>query len=182
MKNLLELVKKDIENVVNEWIETDYLKENDIFIVGCSTSEVAGKHIGTSGSEEVAKVIFNALTTLSKEKKIHIAFQSCEHLNRAIVLERTVQETLNIDAVSVTPVPTAGGSMASYAFKNFNDAVVVEEIRAHAGIDIGDTMIGMHLKKVAVPLRLSQKKIGNAHFTAARTRPKLIGGVRAQYE
>lgn len=181
MNELVEQVKKDVENIVSEWLETDYLKEDELFIIGCSTSEVAGKKIGTSGSEEIAAVIFTALERLSEVKGVHLAFQCCEHLNRAIVLGSSVQEELKLDAVSVTPVPSAGGSMASYAYKHVHDAVVVEEVSAHAGIDIGDTMIGMHLKRVAVPLRFIQNKVGNAHVTAARTRPKLIGGARAQY-
>src|SRR5690625_1480743 len=176
-----ERIKNDMEHVVDEWIASDFLEAGDLFVVGCSTSEVAGKQIGTSGSEEIAKVLFESLQRLAKEKKIHLAFQCCEHLNRAIVIERVAQEKLGMDRVTVIPTPSAGGSMASYAYNHFNDAVVVEEIEAHAGIDIGDTMIGMHLKKVAVPLRFETKAIGNAHLTLARTRPKLIGGERARY-
>ncbi len=178
---MLNKVKKDLDYIINEWLETDYLKSGNLFVVGCSTSEVAGKHIGTSGSEEIAEVIFHSLNRLVKERDIHLAFQCCEHLNRALVIEKKVLNNLNLDPVSVVPVPTAGGSMASYAFNHFDDAAVVENIAAHAGMDIGDTMIGMHLKTVAVPLRFNQKTIGNAHITSARTRPKLIGGARAHY-
>lgn len=181
MDELLKQVKSDVDSVVLEWLETGYLRQGDLFVIGCSTSEVAGKQIGTSGSEEIAAVIFEALGKLGKESGVDLAFQCCEHLNRALVLEKTTQEKHQFDAVSVIPVPSAGGSMASFAYKHFNDAIVVEEVMANAGIDIGDTMIGMHLKKVAVPIRLKQKKIGNAHLTVARTRPKLIGGARAQY-
>jgi|SRR5699024_12869355 len=179
---MLDKIKQDVDQLVAEWLQTDYLQENDLFVVGCSTSEVGGKRIGTSGSEEVAAVMFNSLKRLEKERKVHLVFQCCEHLNRALVLEKKVQEKLRIDTVSVVPVPSAGGSMASYAYNHLHEAVVVEEIKANAGIDFGDTMIGMHLKKVAVPLRFNQTKVGNAHITAARTRPKLIGGVRAKYE
>lgn len=182
MTDFLQQVKNDIDSVVSEWLETDYLKHADLFVIGCSTSEVAGKQIGTSGSEEIAAVIFAALGKLSKESGVDLAFQCCEHLNRAIVIEKATQEKRQLDAVSVIPVPHAGGSMASYAFKHFNEAIVVEDITADAGIDIGGTMIGMHLKKVAVPIRLKQKTIGNAPLIVARTRPKLIGGARAQYE
>lgn len=182
MNELLKNVKRDMEKIVSEWQATGYLQSNHIFVVGCSTSEVAGKEIGTSGSEEIAAEIFSALQKLSSTNDVHIAFQCCEHLNRAIVVEKSVQEKLMIEPVSVIPVPTAGGSMASYAYNHFREGVVVEEIQANAGIDIGDTLIGMHLKKVAVPIRLQQNKIGNAHITAARTRPKLIGGARAVYE
>lgn len=178
---MLNEVKKNIDHIVTEWLQTEYIKEGDLFVIGCSTSEVAGKQIGTSGSEEIAEVIFHSLKHLENEKKTHLAFQCCEHLNRTLVVEKNVQEKLQLEPVSVIPVPTAGGSMASYAYNHLNNAVVVEEIAANAGIDIGDTMIGMHLKKVAVPIRLKQKTIGNAHVTAARTRPKLIGGARAHY-
>jgi len=179
---MLEKVKKDLDQLITEWLKADYLKENDLFVIGCSTSEVAGKQIGTSGSEEIAEVIFNSFQRLEKAKSIYLVFQCCEHLNRALVLEKEIQEKLSIDTVSVIPTPDAGGSMAAYAYRHLKDAVVVEEIQAQAGMDIGDTMIGMHLKKVAVPLRFTQKVIGNAHITGARTRPKLIGGARAQYD
>lgn len=182
MEELLRQVKADMDNLVDEWLATGYLQKGDIFVVGCSTSEVAGKKIGTSGSREIAEVIFSALLTLKEKAGIHLAFQSCEHINRAIVTEKVVQERLQLDPVSVVPVRSAGGAMSEYAYQHLPDAVVVEEIKAHAGIDIGNTLIGMHLKQVAVPLRFKQQKIGNAHLTAARTRPKLIGGPRAQYD
>src|SRR5690625_1731596 len=182
MINMLDQVKIDLNKIVNEWLELDYFNEGDLFVIGCSTSEVAGKQIGTSGSEEIDEIIFESLLPLQIEKKAHLVFQCCEHLNRGLVLEKSVQEQLQIDPVSVIPIPDAGGSMASYAFNHLENAVVIEEVKAHAGLDIGDTMIGMHLKKIAVPLRLKQKTIGNAHVTAARTRPKLIGGARAQYK
>src|SRR5690625_4228874 len=152
-----------MEQIVAEWLTTDYVKQDDIFIVGCSTSEVAGEHIGTAGSEDIAKVIFAALQLLQKERGIQLAFQCCEHLNRAIVIERSLQEKLQLDPVTVIPHRKAGGSMATYAYKHFKEAVVVEQIVANAGIDIGDTMIGMHLKSVAIPLRFMQKNVGNAH-------------------
>lgn len=177
-----EQIKHDIDRVVDEWLATDYLKENDLFVIGCSTSEVAGETIGTSGSEDIAQVLFESLQRFQREKKVHLVFQCCEHLNRALVMEREVQQALGIDEVTVIPTPSAGGSMASYAYNHLRDAVVVEAVKAHAGMDIGDTMIGMHLKPVAVPLRFTTKKIGNAHLTLARTRPKLIGGARARYE
>src|SRR5690625_339864 len=126
---MLDTIKQDVDQLVTEWLQTDFLKEDDLFVVGCSTSEVAGKQIGTSGSEDVAAVIFNSLKRLEQDKKIHLVFQCCEHLNRAIVLEKSVQEKLNIEPVSVVPIPTAGGSMASYAYNHLEDAVVVEEIK-----------------------------------------------------
>lgn len=182
MADLLKQLSEDMENIVLEWLATDYLEKGDIFIVGCSTSEVSGQHIGTAGSEEVAEVIFDSLGKLQQEKGVELAFQCCEHLNRAIVLEESVRKSLQLDEVNAVPHPKAGGSMASYAYKHFKEAVLVEEIVADAGIDIGNTMIGMHLRKVAVPLRFIQKSAGNAHITGARTRPKLIGGERARYK
>lgn len=178
---LLNDIRTDVERIMNEWMEKDKIKSDHVLIVGCSTSEVAGKKIGTSGSEEIAATIFHCLSKYSNEYNFHLAFQCCEHLNRAIVVDREVQQKFQLEEVTVIPVPEAGGSMASYAYKQLKEAVVVEEIKADAGIDIGDTMIGMHLKKVAVPLRFQQKTIGNAHVTAAKTRPKLIGGKRAKY-
>ncbi|HLS20067.1 MAG TPA: TIGR01440 family protein [Bacillota bacterium] len=177
----MEQVSKDVKNIVNEWLEEGYLKENDIFVIGCSTSEVAGEQIGTSGSEQIAAELFSGLEILKKEANIHLAFQCCEHLNRALVVERETMKAFNLDQVTVIPSPSAGGSMVTHAYEAMEDAVVVETIKADAGIDIGDTMIGMHLKPVAVPLRFQQKTIGQAHVTLARTRPKLIGGNRAKY-
>lgn len=181
LESLLRKVKIDMDALVQEWIENKYLKPGHVFVIGCSTSEVAGEPIGTSGSEEVAAVLFESLQTLRKNTQIHLAFQSCEHINRAIVIERETMELLNLNPLSVIPVREAGGAMPAYAYKHFDDAVVVEEITADAGIDLGDTMIGMHLRQVAVPIRLNQRVVGSAHVTGARTRPKLIGGPRAVY-
>lgn len=181
MNDLLKTVKHDIDSVVEEWIATDYLKQDDLLVIGCSTSEVAGSAIGTSGSEAVARVLFESLQKLVEKTGVHLVFQCCEHLNRALVMEETVQKKCQLEAVTVVPVPEAGGSMASYAFKTFSSPVVVEHIQADAGIDIGDTFIGMHLRHVAVPLRFERDTIGSARMTVARTRPKLIGGERAVY-
>jgi len=182
LENLIKQVKQNMDSLVTEWIESDYLNEGDLFVVGCSTSEIAGKSIGTSGSEELAAQVFESLKRLSFQTGVDLAFQCCEHLNRAIVVEKSTMKTNHLEEVTVIPSRTAGGSMASYAYKNFETAVVVEDIHADAGIDIGETMIGMQLKKVAVPLRFNQKSIGNAHLNGARTRPKLIGGERAVYK
>lgn len=181
MTDLLQEVKDDIDKVVTEWLESGHLNKGDLFVIGCSTSEVAGSAIGTSGSEEIAAVLFDSLSKLTNEAGVHLIFQCCEHLNRALVMEKAVQRKYELDEVSVVPVPTAGGSMASFAFKNLHQAVIVESVSANAGIDIGDTLIGMHLRQVAVPLRFSVKEIASARMTSARTRPKLIGGERAKY-
>lgn len=176
-----EQLQNHMESLVTEWIESDYLNAGDLFVIGCSTSEVIGEKIGTSGSEDVAEIIFSALQSLKEKTNIHLVFQCCEHINRALVMEKETMDLYHLEEVSVVPVPEAGGSMASFAYKHFKNAVVVEKVRAHAGIDIGDTMIGMQLKEVAVPLRFKQNVVGNARLTGARTRPKLIGGVRAHY-
>lgn len=165
--------------VMRELGEKAKLKPGDIVVIGCSTSEIIGSKIGTNSSPDVASIVFKGIYDYAKEKRWRLAFQCCEHLNRAIVVERSTVP--NADIVNVVPQPKAGGSMATQAYANFEDPVVVEEIRADAGIDIGFTLIGMHLKKVAVPLRLENNKIGEATVLAARTRPRFIGGSRAIY-
>ncbi|MCM3567205.1 TIGR01440 family protein [Neobacillus mesonae] len=174
--------EKQLETILTEFNEQVALEPGELLVVGCSTSEVAGERIGTAGTFEVAEMIFHALKTLQAKTGIALAFQCCEHLNRAVVVERSVALERRLEEVSVIPVRKAGGAMATYAFEHLDDAVVVEFIKAEAGIDIGQTLIGMHLKHVAVPVRVSQKTVGNALVTLAKTRPKLIGGVRAVYE
>ena len=148
-------------------------------VVGCSTSEVVGSKIGTNSDPDTAEQIFQGIFNATNVKGIFLAVQCCEHLNRAVVIER--EAARNFEVVNVIPQPKAGGSMATQAYATFEDPVVVEEIKADAGIDIGFTFIGMHLKKVAVPVRLENNRIGEALVIAARTRPKFIGGVRAVY-
>ncbi|WP_144551655.1 TIGR01440 family protein [Bacillus sp. X1(2014)] len=173
---------KELEAILTEFKEQADLRPGQLIVVGCSTSEVIGERIGTSGTVEVAEMIFLGLKKLQADTGIDLAFQCCEHLNRALVVERVVAEAKRFDEVSVVPVRKAGGAMATYAFGALEDAVVVEFVKADAGIDIGNTLIGMHLKHVAVPVRVTQKKIGQAHVTLAKVRPKLIGGARAVYE
>lgn len=156
-------------------------KPGQLLVVGCSTSEVIGEKIGTAGSLEVAEGLFRELVMFAQRAGLKLAFQCCEHLNRALVVERSVQERFHLEEVSVIPVPEAGGSMATVAYRNMELPVVVEFIKADYGIDIGDTFIGMHLKHVAVPVRVQHPTVGNAHVTLAKTRPKLIGGERAVY-
>ena len=165
--------------IMKELGEKAKLKAGDIVIVGCSTSEIIGSKIGTNSNPDVAGVVFHAIYEYAKEQGWHLAFQCCEHLNRAIVVERNTVPTAEI--VNVVPQPKAGGSMATQAYQHFENPVVIEEIKADAGIDIGFTLIGMHLKKVAVPVRLDNNKIGEATVLAARTRPRFIGGIRAEY-
>jgi TIGR01440 family protein len=152
-----------------------------LLVIGCSTSEVHGSRIGTSGSPEIAASIYMALNRVHDRTGVHFAFQCCEHLNRALVLDREVAERKGFDPVTVRPVRHAGGSMATYAYEHLVDPMVVEYIKADGGMDIGDTLIGMHLKPVAVPVRSAIRKIGEANLVMARTRPKLIGGERAVY-
>lgn len=175
--------KQEAKSVVDEWKKSGHLKDGDLFVIGCSTSEVAGEQIGTAGSEEIAEMLFEALREL-KSLGVHLAFQGCEHINRSLVVERKTMDAFGLEEVTVVPVRDAGGAMAAYAYKHMEDPVVVESVRhqAHAAIDIGETLIGMHLRPVAVPLRLQQRFIGKARITAAYTRPKLIGGKRAKYE
>lgn len=163
-----------------ELCEKAFLKAGQIAVVGCSTSEICGGVIGKASVPEAAEAVFEGLTSVFAPRGIYLAAQCCEHLNRAIVISRRAVPFA--DEVCVVPKPKAGGSFAAVAFLRTEDPVVVEEIRAHAGLDIGETLIGMHLKAVAVPLRLENDTIGSAHVAAARTRPKYIGGERAKYE
>lgn len=156
------------------------LRAGQIVVVGCSTSEICGSRIGSDSRPEVAKVVFDAIYSVFSEHGIYLAAQCCEHLNRAIVIERAALP--NAEPVNVVPQPKAGGSFATAAYHAFRDPIAVEAIRADAGMDIGGTLIGMHLKQVAVPLRLGIDHIGSAILLAARVRPKFIGGIRAIYD
>ena len=156
------------------------LRAGQIVVVGCSTSEICGSRIGSDSRPEVASAVFGAIYQELRTRGIYLAAQCCEHLNRAIIIERAAVP--DADIVNVVPQPKAGGSFATAAYHAFSDPVAVESIRADAGLDIGGTLIGMHLKQVAVPLRLGMDHIGSAILLAARTRPKFIGGVRAVYD
>lgn len=158
------------------------LQPGDLFVVGCSTSEVLGSRIGTHSAPEVASALFDGIHQAAREFGVSLAAQCCEHLNRALILERAAAQRYGCEPVNVVPQPKAGGSFATAAWSSFEAPVAVEHIRAHAGMDIGDTLIGMHLKEVAVPVRISQRTIGQAHVVCARTRPKFIGGIRAIYD
>ncbi|HEX5563767.1 MAG TPA: TIGR01440 family protein [Sporosarcina sp.] len=178
----LQLWKLQLEQLLVEIEEQIELEPDSIFVVGCSTSEVAGKRIGTAGALEIAEVFYKPLQLFAERNQLHLAFQGCEHINRALTVERKTARTFHLEPVTVIPDVSAGGSMSAYAYRQMKQPVVVEEIRANAGIDIGQTLIGMHLKRVAVPVRTSISKIGDAIVTAATTRPKLIGGERAIYK
>ena len=172
-------IRKQAAAVCRELCEKSGLRRGQILVVGCSSSEICGDRIGTSSSPETAEAAFFGIYEVLQEKGIYLAAQCCEHLNRAIIIEQEVIAEREI--VNVVPQPKAGGSFATAAYRHFRHPVAVEEISADGGIDIGDTLIGMHLKRVAVPVRLDNNLIGHARVTAARVRPKFIGGDRAQY-
>ena len=167
---------------VQELIEKADLKAGDLLVVGCSSSEIIGSEIGHGSSLEAAQAVFEGVFPVLKEKGIYLAAQCCEHLNRAIITEKEYAMKHGLEIVNVVPQPKAGGSFATTCYKSFDCPVAVEFIKADAGMDIGLTLIGMHLKHVAVPVRLSINKIGSATVTFARTRPKCIGGIRAIYD
>ena len=176
----LEKIKTQVQTGLKELLAQANLEAGDIFVLGCSTSEIQGEHIGKDSNIEVGRTVIAALLEILRPLQINLAVQGCEHLNRAIIAERAAVPFYDI--VNVVPQPKAGGSFATAAYAAFDDPVAVEEIRADAGLDIGFTMIGMHLKKVAVPVRLQNNKIGEATVLAARVRPKFIGGERARYD
>ncbi len=175
-------LREDAYKATKELIELAGMEEGEMLVVGCSTSEVSGEKIGSASKPELADDVFNGIWDACKEKKVYLAAQCCEHLNRALIIEKAAAKERGYEIVSVVPWPKAGGSFATMAYKYFSNPVAVEHIKAEAGMDIGDTLIGMHLKDVAVPVRLSVNTIGNAHLVCARTRPKYIGGERAHYE
>ena len=165
-----------------ELLALSNLKPGALVVIGCSTSEVKGDRIGSNGDPDTAGELVRALRDVFLPAGVQLAAQCCEHLNRALIIERAEAEKRGLEIVSVVPHPHAGGSFATAMFHAMQDPVAVEELRADAGLDIGNTLIGMHLKRVAVPLRLTHHQIGAAQVNAARTRPKFIGGSRAKYE
>lgn len=177
----VEKIAAQLTEAVQELFKIGEVKAGQVLVVGCSTSEVLGDKIGTTGSMETAEAMFSALLKTTEEHGVFLAVQCCEHLNRALVTTKEAAEKYGWQEVAVRPVIHAGGAMATAAYENFSQPIVVEAILAHAGLDIGQTLVGMHLKRVAVPVRLTEKKIGEAILTAARTRPPMIGGERAQY-
>ena len=177
---MYEELKRQATAAAEELCEKANLKKGQIFVVGCSSSEICGDMIGKNSNLEVAEAVFEGIYEVLNEKGIYLAAQCCEHLNRAIIVES--EAVPFAEAVNVVPQPKAGGSFATTAYKRFVSPVALEEIKADAGLDIGDTFIGMHLKKVAVPLRLENHTIGETMVIAARTRPRFIGGVRAKYD
>ena len=178
---LADTIKADGERLICELLDRVSLKRGDIIVIGCSSSEIIGNNIGKGSSYDAAKLLFSAIYPMLKDRGIYLAAQCCEHLNRALVIENECAEKYGYEPVSVIPRAKAGGSFATVTYENLESPVLVEHIRAHAGIDIGDTLVGMHLRDVAVPIRLSIKRLGEANVVCAYTRPKYIGGARAIY-
>lgn len=179
---ILETMKQDTYTAAKELIAEAKLSAGDLLVVGCSTSEVGGSRIGSDSSPELGEALAQGIIQAAQESGVYLAAQCCEHLNRALILEKEAAEKYGYEEVNVVPQPKAGGSFATAAWHLFDHPAAVEHIRAHAGMDIGDTLIGMHLKEVAVPVRISVKNIGEARLVCARTRARFIGGSRAVYD
>lgn len=182
MKGEMKIIGEEAYRAAKELLAEARVNEGEILVVGCSTSEVGGAGIGTYSSPELAEVVFGGIYQATQEAGVYLAAQCCEHLNRALILEKAAALQYGYEIVNAVPQPKAGGSFATAAYKAFEQPVAVEHIQAHVGMDIGDTLIGMHLRDVAVPLRIRTKEIGDAHVVCARTRPKFIGGCRALYD
>lgn len=179
---MYETITGQARQAVTELLEAAKLKPGQLLVIGCSSSEMVGARIGKGSSLEAAQAAFAGIFPVLQAHGVELAVQCCEHLNRALVVEREVAEKRGFEIVNAIPQPHAGGSFAVTAWANFRDPVLVETIVADAGLDIGGTLIGMHLRRVAVPVRLSLKQIGEANILCARTRPKYIGGSRAVYQ
>ena len=178
---MFEQIKEQAERAVRELLEVSKLQPGDLLVIGCSSSEIMGERIGKGSSMEAAQAVYEGIAPVLEEKGILLAAQCCEHLNRALIVEQSTAEQFGYEPVNVRPWAHAGGSFATTVWEHMEQPAAVEHIRAHAGMDIGDTLIGMHLREVAVPVRLSIRKIGEATLVCARTRPRFIGGERARY-
>ena len=174
-------IKQQAQDACEELLDIAGLSTGDILVVGCSSSEIKGEHIGKGSDIDAAKAVYEGIMPLLQRRGVFLAAQCCEHLNRAIIVEKKAIKPWE-EICNAVPQLHAGGSFAVTCYENFDEPVVLEHIKADAGLDIGDTLIGMHLKDVAVPVRLKTKEIGEAHLVAARTRPKYIGGERAVYD
>ena len=177
----MKQIKEQAAQAVRELLEVANLRAGDLFVVGCSSSEMVGERIGKGSSLDAAVAVYEAIAPMLAERGIGLVAQCCEHLNRALIIEREFAEKYGYEIVCVRPHPHAGGSFATTVYDHMQDPVAVEHVRAHAGLDIGGTLIGMHLRDVAVPVRLTLNRIGEANILCARTRPKFIGGIRAHY-
>ncbi len=177
-----ESIRKETEAAFLELCGAAQFRKGQLIVIGCSSSEIRGGRIGKDSSYEVGTAVVGTILAAAASRGLRTAFQCCEHLNRALVVERETADAFGLEEVTVVPWLHAGGAAAANAYALFKDPVVVESVRAHGGLDIGLTMIGMHLRRVAVPVRLEHHRIGEALVTAARTRPPLIGGERARYQ
>lgn len=182
MAEFLEKMEQEAYDAAQEFLAAAKLKPGNVMVVGCSTSEVAGARIGSFSSPELGEALVRGVYRAASEQGVYLAAQCCEHLNRALILEQETAEKYGWEEVNVVPQPKAGGSFATALYKTLSHPAAVEHIRAHAGMDIGDTLIGMHIRDVAVPVRISKKTVGEARVVCARTRPKFIGGSRAHYD
>lgn len=174
-------LKSDLDTLIEQLEAADFFRNGEKLLIGCSTSEVMGHHIGRQSSMEVAELIYDTFHQAAERHQMHVMFQGCEHINRAVTMERKTAHAGGLPPVSVVPHRTAGGSLSEYAYNHLDDPVVVEHAAADRGIDIGQTLIGMHIRHVAVPFRVEQRTVNAANVTIAYSRPKLIGGPRAQY-
>ena len=179
---IYQTIARDAETALRELIDTAHLTRGQLLVIGCSSSEMVGERIGKHSSMEAAVALYEAVSPILAEHGILLAAQCCEHLNRALIIERSAAEKFGYEPVWVKPRPKAGGSFATTVWEHLTDPVAVERIQAHAGMDIGATLIGMHLRRVAVPVRLSVNRIGEASLVCARTRHAYIGGPRAEYQ
>lgn len=179
---MLDEIRTQATAAAEELLEAAHLIEKDLVVIGCSSSEISDYRIGSHSSGEIGQIVFSAIYEVFQAQGIYVAAQCCEHLNRALILEREAARLYGYEPVNVVPQLKAGGALATAAYQTLSCPVAVESIKAHAGIDIGNTLIGMHLKAVAVPVRIKTQCIGSAHVVTARTRPKFIGGTRAFYD
>ncbi len=181
-EGFLETVTAETKKVMEEFLQAAKMKPGQVLVVGCSSSEIGSFRIGSHSSSQIGQTVFEIIQEYAEKEGLALAAQCCEHLNRALILEEETARRYGLEPVNVVPQLKAGGSFATAAYQSFSHPVAVEHIRAHGGIDIGDTLIGMHLREVAIPVRIAQKEIGSAHVVCARTRWKLIGGERAHYD
>lgn len=179
---VLTEIREQARRAAGQLVQAARLQPGMLLVVGCSSSEIGGKRIGTFSSLELAQAAFDGIYPVLEEGGIYLAAQCCEHLNRALIVEREAAEKYGLEPVNVVPQPKAGGSFATTAYARFRQPTAVESVAAHAGMDIGGTLIGMHLRRVAVPVRLDIDHIGEAILLCARTRPKFVGGSRAVYD
>lgn len=179
---MLQGITIQAKTAMEELLQAAKLEEGALVVVGCSSSEICGSRLGTNSSLETAQAVFKGLYPVLKQHNIYLAAQCCEHLNRALVVEKECAKKFGLTVVNAVPQPKAGGSFATTAYQTFENACMVEEVKADAGMDIGGVLIGMHLKRTAVPVRVSLKQIGEAVLICARTRPRFVGGERAVYD